>query len=225
MKAVIDMNAYFFPSHRRRLAIWREEVLGMPLLRLELPERPTPRMCRKAALVCERCGVHQLLSAPEYWPGPDLPPLSSTRTLWIQKAPEAALFLLRRRGVAPERAKVEFCADRFTLQAQRAILDLLPRVRALSLSLPAPEAFLWRLQRDYGVSPVPGEGDVALCYSPVPRRWALPLWQQRPEIEGAGLCCAVPDAPEGCPLPELLAALEEQGRLRAEEIQICSDFA
>ncbi len=219
------MYAYFFPSRRRRLAVWREEVLGMPLLRLELPERLIPRLCRRTALVLSRCGVHQLLNAPEDWPGPPLPPLSDTRWLWMEKAPETALALLAARGITPERAAVEFCADRFTPQIRRAVLAMVPRVRALSLSLPAPEDFLWALQREYGVPLLSGEGDLAVCYAPARRRWALPLWQPRPQVEGAALSACIPGAPEGCPLPELAAALAEQGRLRAEEIQIRSIFA
>lgn len=219
------MNAYFFPSHRRRLRVWEETVQGMPLLCLELPARLTSRVCRRTGFVLARCGVHQLLNAPADWPGPPLPPLNPTRALWAQKAPEAALFLLRRLGSDPARATVEVCADRFSAPVERAILALVPRVRAISLSLPAPEAFLWRLQREYGVSPVSGCGDLSLCYAPLPRRHALPLWQPRPQVDGAKLYYPIPDLPEGCPALPLLAALEEQGRVRAEEIQICSDFA
>lgn len=226
MKAVIaEMNAYFFFSHRRRLRVWQEEVRGMPLLRLELPERLTSRVCRRAEYFLARCGVHQALNLPPDWPGQTLPPLIPTRSLWIQKAPETALFLLRRQGIDPARATVEFCGQRFAPQAEQAILALVPQVRAISLSLPVPEQFVWRLQREYGVSPVSTPGDLALCYAPSARPRMLPLWQQQPEITGASLFCPLPDAPQGCPSLPLLAALEEQGRLTAEEIQICSDFS
>lgn len=221
----MEMNAYFFFSRRRRLRVWQEEVLGMPLLRLELPAQLTNRVCRRAEYFLARCGVHQLLNQPPEWPGDPLPDLIPTRGLWAQKAPEAALFLLRRQGLDPAQATVEFCGQRFLPQAEQAILTLVPRVRSISLSLPAPEQFIWRLQRDYGISPCSAPGDLALCYTPALRPNMLPLWQQRPQVEGASLYCPIPDSPQGCPTLPLLAALEEQGRLPAEEIQICSDFS
>ena len=226
MKAVIaEMNAYFFFSHRRRLRVWREDVLGMPLLRLELPEHLSARICRRTDYFLNRCGVHQLLNLPPDWPGAPLPTLIPTRQLWLQKAPETALFLLRRQGIDPARATVEFCGQRLSPQAEQAILALVTRVRCVSLSLPVPEEFVWRLQREYGVSPVSTPGDLALCYAPSARPRMLPLWQDRPQVEGASLFCPIPDAPQGCPTLPLLAALEEQGRLPAEEIRICSDFS
>jgi len=197
----------------------------MPLLRVELPRRVTPRVCRKTERYLQGCRVHQLLNAPEEWPGPPLPPLNPTRRLWRQKAEEAALFLLEREGVAPSRATVEFCGDRFSRDVEALILSLVRHIRTVSLALPAPEAFLWRLQRDYGVSPQTGPGDVSLCFSPVPRRCAIPLWQARPQVAGACLRCPGPEYPEGCPVLPLLAALEEQGRIGAEQIQICADFS
>lgn len=219
------MNAYFFFSHRRRLRVWREEVLGMPLLRLELPEHLTGRVCRRTEYFLARCGVHQVLNLPPDWPGAPLPDLIPTRPLWVQKAPEAALFLLRRRGIDPASATVEFWGRRFTPQAEQAILALVPRVRSISLSLPVPEEFVWHLQREFGVSPVSVPGDLALCYAPAPRSHMLPLWQPQPQVEGASLFSPIPDFPQGCPSLPLLAALAEQGRLPAEEIQICSDFS
>lgn len=219
------MNAYFFFSHRRRLRVWQEEVLGMPLLRLELPEHLTGRVCRRTEYFLSRCGVHQMLNLPPDWPGHPLPALIPTRPLWVQKAPETALFLLRHRGIDPATATVEFCGQRFLPQAEQAILALVPRVRRISLSLPVPEEFLWHLQREFGVSPASTPGDLALCYTPSDRPWMLPLWQQQPQVRGASLFCPIPDAPQGCPTLPLMAALEEQGRLPAEEIRICSDFS
>ena len=221
----MEMNAYFFFSRRRKLRVWQEEVLGMPLLRVELPARLTDRVCRRAEYFLARCGVHQLLNQPPDWPDNALPDLIPTRGLWTQKAPEAARCLLRHQGVDPSQATVEFCGQHFVPQAERAILALVPQVRAISLSLPVPEQFVWRLQREYGISPSSSPGDLSLCYTPTRRPRMLPLWQQRPQVEGASLFCPIPDSPEGCPTLPLLAALEEQGRLPLEEIQICSDFS
>ena len=217
------MYAYVVNAHR--LSLWQEEVRGMPLLRVELPRRLSPRVCRRVERWLRHAGVHALLSCPDQWFAAPLPPLNPTRSLWREKAAEVALARLQQTGVPPSRATVEICGDRFSAQERAVILTLLTRVRALSLSLPAPEAFLWQLQREYGVCPLSGPGHLALCFSPADRAQMLPLWDARPDVPGLSLTASLPELPPDCPRLPLLAALLEQGRIRTEEIRICTDFS
>ena len=218
------MYGYFVPGYRR-LRIWQEEVLGMPLLRFEVPEKVKRRTVKRLERCFGRWRVHRVLNEPEHWPGGALPPLSETCPLWTAKAPEVTLALLEGRGLSPAAAAVEFCGDRFPPQGRRILLSLLPRVRTISLNVPVEEEFLWLLQREYGLSPLGIRGDAAICFSPASRPLPLPLWQARPTV--AGLTLTVPglQLPDSCPELPLLAALAEQGRLAPEQIQIRSDFS
>lgn len=218
------MYGYFVPGSRR-LKLWQEEVLGMPLLRCEVPEKVNRRTVRKLERCFDRCRVHRVLNAPEHWPGGRLPPLSETRSLWAAKAPEVTLALLEGQGLSPAAATVEFCGDRFPPQGRRILLSLLPRVRSVSLNLPVEEDFLWLLQREYGLSPLGIRGDAAICFSPAARPLMLPLWQERPIVAGLTLTTPLGELPQGCPELPLLAALAQQGRLRPEQIRIRSDFS
>ena len=221
----MDMYAYFVPTQRRRVQLWQEEVLGMPLLRVELPGKLTPRGCRKLERSFKRWRIHRLFNTPEGWFGTTLPPLSETRPLWNTMASEAGLLLLEQNGISPAAATVEFCGDRFTQETRRLILRMLPQVRAVALNLPVEEAFIWQLQREYGVSPLLCGGDLAICFAPAQRSLVLPLWQSRPVVDGLSLTARLDDLPKGCPELPLLSALVEQGRVSPEQIEIHSNFA
>ena len=223
MREVLPLYAYTVAA--RRLSLWQDEVLGMPLLRVELPRRLTPRTCRRVERWLGRAAVHEMLNHPDHWPGSPLPPLTPTRPLWREKAAETALALLKQDGVPPSCATVEVCGDRFSDHERATILALLPRVRALSLSLPAPEEFLWLLQREYGVCPLSGPGHLALCFAPASRARVLPLWDARPRIPGVDLTAPLPELPPECPRLPLLAALFSQGHIGAEAMHICADFS
>lgn len=219
------MYAYFVPTGHRKLRLWQETVLGMPLLRVELPARVTPRRQRTLERCLARCRVHRVLNLPQGWRAESLPPLNETRPLWHQKALELSLRLLEQQGLRPAEATVEVCGDRFTQQQRQFILALLPRVRALTLSLPVDEAFLWHLQREYGVCPLSGPGDLAVCFSPAARKMTLPLWAPRPGVAGLRLTARLEERSEDCPEEPLLSALVQQGRLGAEQIKICTNFS
>ena len=218
------MYGYFVPGSRR-LRIWQEEVLGMPLLRFEMPEIAKHRTVKKLERFFGRWRVHRVLNTPQSWPGGSLPPLSETRSLWMAKAPEVTLALLEGQGISPAAAAVEFFGDRFPPQGRRILLSLLPRVRTISLNVPVEEGFLWLLQREYGLSPLGIRGDVAICFSPAARPLLLPLWQERPTAAGLTLTAPELQLPDGCPELPLLAALAEQGRLGQGQIRIRSDFS
>ena len=222
------MYAYFFTSGGWRVRVWQEFVLGMPLLRLEVPVKLNQRRCRHIRRWLERCGVHQLLNRPKHWPETEtLPPLNSTRALWITKTPEAAFVLLAQAGVSPARGRIELCANCFTPELAGTVMALADSVRAFSFSCPVPEAFCWQLQRDHGLCPRLGGGtaDLSICFSPAQRTHALPLWQERPEISGLRLTAPGLECPVGCPEVPLLAALWAQGRIGTEEVRIRADFA
>lgn len=222
---VICMNAYFFPTGRRRPAFFIEEVRGMPLLRVELPRRLSARGGARVARCFQRYRVHQTFNDPGPWPGPALPPLSDTRSLWIAKAADAAALTLEHRGCPPRRAKVELYSDCFGSREARLTDELLLRFRELTLSMPVPEGYLWRLQQRHGVTSSAGEGDLSLCLSPVRREHSLELWFRQPQPPGLELTAAGVEVPPGCPVQPLLAALVEQGRAAETEIEIRLNFS
>ena len=197
----------------------------MPLLRVELPRRLSARGCVRVARCFDRYRVHQTFNGPGQWPGPALPPLSDTRSLWIAKAADAAALALEHRGIAPHRAKVELYSDRFGPQEAQLIGKLLPRFRDITLSLPVSERYLWQLQQQCGVTPSAGAGDLSLCLAPVQRDRSLELWFRQPRPHGLELTADEVEIPPGCPAQPLLAALVEQGRILETEIEIRLNFA
>lgn len=222
---VICMNAYFFPTNRRRVKFFLEAVRGMPLLRVELPGRLSHRSCAKVIRCFDRYRVHQTFNGPGDWPGSALPPLSDTRSLWTAKAADAAALILEHRGRPPQQAKVELYSDRFGPREAQLIGRLLPRFRDLTLSLPVPEEYLWLLQQQYGVTPSAGAGDLSLCLAPAERAHSLDLWFRQPQPRGLEWTAAEVEVPPDCPAQPLLAALVEQGRASEEEIEIRLNFS
>ena len=219
------MYAYFAPGGGLWPRYYLEQVLGMPLLRVELPRRLSPGQCRKIERRLRRFRVHQTLNHPQTWRGPALPAQNATRELWLEVAPELALRALMARNIDPRYASVELVAEHWSAPAEQILLSLIPRVRRIVLSVPVPEGLLWHLQREAGFSPGVGQGDVALCLSPTVRKNAIPLWPSRPAVPGFSLSTARPTGAEDCPVEPLLAALRQSGRLGREDIILCADGA
>ena len=216
----MEMYAYFVINRRWGLRFWWEEVLGMPLLRVELPRKKTTRTESKLHRALYRLRVHQVLNHPPGWDADALPPLNATRPLWLAKASECALLLMNRKGIFPADAVVELRGNRFTPECRRFVTALLPHVQGFHFATPADEGLLWFLQREFGLSPIPRHGDLSVSFSPASPQADLPLGDQRPRIPGLELTADAVVCSGDCPMEPLLAALLEQGRLRKNDIDV-----
>lgn len=208
----------YFVTGGSRPRFFREEVLGLPLLRGQLPRRGDPaRWERKALRFFRRAGVHCLLNGPEN----AALPLTETGALYRRKAAEIALLELERRDVPPETAVVGLWASYASRELEAACRALAGQVRALALELPEREPLSWALQQDYGIPVFRGEGAVTLCFTPVPpQENRLLLGAARPNVPGIAFSAPGVEVPPGCPETPLLALLGETGRLGWEQIKV-----
>jgi hypothetical protein len=219
------MYAYFFSTDRRRCRFWREEVLQMPLLRIELPQNPSRRCCGAVSKRLRQYRVHRVLNLPERWLGEPLPPLLSTRPIWWAKAAPAALLALSQAGLAPQNSVVELWGgNRLTPAMEETVRTLAPYVRGISLPGPAHPSLGWDLQRQLGLALQQGAGDLTLAAAPVERKRVLALWPEQPRPAGMALRCPKVSLPDGCPVEAALEALQSQGLLHPSEIQVRAIF-
>lgn len=208
----------YFVTQGSRPRFFREEALGLPLLRGQLPRRGNPaRWERKGLRFFRRAGVTRLLNGPEN----AVLPLTETGTLYRRKAADIALVELERRGIPPETAVVGLRASHASRELETACRALAGQVRALALELPERESLSWALQQDYGIPVFRGEGNVTLCFTPAPLgENRLLLGEARPCVPGVAFLAAGVEPPSGCPETPLLALLGETGRLGWEQIQV-----
>ncbi|MCD8008797.1 MAG: hypothetical protein LUF68_07700 [Clostridiales bacterium] len=208
----------YFVTQGSRPRFFREEVLGLSLLRGQLPQRGnSARWERKGLRFFQRAGVRCLLNGPET----AALPLTETGTLYRRKAAEIALLELERRGVPPGEAVVGLRASHTSRELEAACRALAGQVRALALELPERETLSWELQQDYGIPVFRGEGTITLCFTPAPVGVnRLLLGERRPQVEGITFTAPEVEFPPGCPVTPLLALLGETGRLGWERIQV-----
>lgn len=202
-----------------RLRFFQEEVLGLPLLRAQLPEWGSRKRWERRGLeFFRRAGVRALLAGPEHC-APFR--LTGTGELYRRKAAQLALLELERRRIPPREAVVGLRANRYSRAMEEACRVLAGQVRALALELPQREDVAWELQCQYGIPVFRGEGDVTLCFTPAePGEGRLLLGAYRPEVEGVSFSAPRVTLPEGCPVVPLLAALCEAGRLEWEQVEL-----
>lgn len=202
-----------------RPRFFQEEVLGLPLLRGQLPERgKRQRWERRGLDFLRRAGVRTLLVGPES--GHSFR-LVETGQLYRRKAAQLALLELERREIPFREAVVGLRANRYSRAMEEACRLLAGRVRALALELPQSEDVVWQLQCEYGIPVFRGEGDVTLCFTPAePGESRLLLGEERPEVEGISFTAPGLTLPEGCPKTPLLALLCETGRLGWEQVEV-----
>lgn len=202
-----------------RLRFYSEEVLGLPLLRAQLPERERrEKWERKALGFFRRAGVRTLLNGPE-----NCAPLRRTETgaLYRHKAAELALLDLAQRGIPPREAVVGLRASRWTREMEMASRLLASQVRALALELPHREEVVWQLQQQYGIPVLQGDGDVTLCFTPAEAGdGRLLLGEPRPIVEGAVFRLPGLELPEGCPEEAVICVLCECGRAEWDTVEV-----
>lgn len=218
------MYAYFVSGSHRRTRFIEEAVLGMPLLRIELPIYLTKRSEKTIAKKLKQFGVHRLLTMPPFSDLSLLPPCMETRSLWKKHAVDATLELLKQRSFAPNRSIVELVDDCFSSSVRQLTLELVPLVEHISLSMPVPESFAWQLQREHGIAPLSCPGTASICFTPAQRSLILPLWMEQPSVSNLSLFLPDLELPDRCPALPLLSALAQQGRIDPKQLEICADF-
>lgn len=212
--------AYFADGSAVWVRCWEEEVLGLALLRVELPRYrrgAARRLLRKVRRLGPVLNLPSLRSYPLWCPRP-----VETAPLYRAKAAELALWLLRRNAQAPERSVVGLRCRRWTAELERCAARLAPRVRGLALCLDTAEeearAEQVLLQR-FGLPVLHGEGDVCLCFAPAEagaRR--LLLGTPWPVVEGVRWGWTGGTLPEQVPAAALLTLLVQRGTLSWEEV-------
>lgn len=218
-------------EERVRPAPERGELAGLPVLRLAVTSgRWEVRRLDRGASRLRRAGVRRVL-APEGFPHWDrlraagLEPVDPWPLL-RRLAPSLALAWLEGGGLPPERSAVAL-RGRSAAELAPAALALCPRVGALILSAPGGEGLEGRLRQEFGAAPLAdrrgGRCALALHFAPgLPRgeEPVLELWSGAPPLRGLALSAPGLPVPPPCPAGQLLAALWEAGRLRAEEIGV-----
>lgn len=191
------MNYAYF-TEGKRLRFYEETAMGATLLRVELPQgKNRERLIKKAAKFLRRAGVTDVLSETSHLESFGLRPVE-TGTLYRRYGAEVALAALMAHGLDASRSVVGIRGNRWTQEMSAACCCLAQRVRAISLALPGElwDAASWELQQRFGLSVLPGDGTVTLCFSPCEaREGRLLLDVPRPKVEGVRFGCAFPGLP------------------------------
>ena len=233
------MTGHIVPGGEGRLLVRlvREQVLGLPLLRGEVPGGAlTPGRVRRTARALRKQGVVRVL-APAGFPhwgevgAQGLRPVETGELCRALAAP-IALAGLAGAGVPLWQAQVVLWGDRVTRALRTAALELCPRVRQLLVAVPAGGEELRReLRREFGLPAVEGrpEGEIhlTLCFAPPrdgqPGRTA-DLSGETPDLPDYRFGLREGDLPaDADPLP-LLSALWNSGRLEREDIAVATHF-
>ena len=233
------MTGHIVPGeeNRFRVRLSGERLLGLPLLRGEVPGGSlTPRRVRRTARALRKRGVSRVL-APEDFPfweevlAQGLRPVA-TGELCRAMAVPIALAALEGEGILPQRASVTLRGERVTRALRTAALELCPKVRQLLVEVPAGGAQLQReLSREFGLPVVEaGRGcpvHLSLCFSPssgVQSGRTADLSGEYPALEGYHFGLREGTLPENTAALPLLAALWSSGRLERDRIAVEAHF-
>lgn len=219
----------------RRCALGGGRVLGMALVRAEVPvppglrERALLRRVRKAGERLWEQGVNRVLTAEDFPPAlweplgrAGLAPVE-VEALCREEAEPLVLALLAARNIPPRGAVVCLSGGYALGAVQNAAEALARRVGRIVIDCPGRGEELARwLSREYGLPQIePGtvRPDVTAAFSPERGEGAdLRLYGREPDLGGLRLLPAGRALPEGyAPLP-LLAALRECGCLGRDEL-------
>lgn len=202
-------------SQDRRLRLEREELLGLPVCTLRLPERRRglERRVKKGAQRLVRAGVTRVVTPAGFslWPELERWGLRAVDAgpLCTALAPRWALAALKRAGTAPQRAVVALRGVRETWPMERTAMALCPLVRGLVVDVQGSGTLAHRLRQEFGLPVRPPEAaaaDLTLTFSPDAQ-----LPDTRFGLSNESL-------PDGCEPLSLLCALWEAGRIGLEEI-------
>lgn len=204
-------------GENRRPRIEMEQVLGLPVLTLEVSDRTRGgerRLSRGARLLTEY-RVTRVLAPPRFggWPillKRGLRPVE-TQALRCALSPAWVRAALQARDIHPERAVLALTGTRESWEMERVARALCPLVRNLVIDVPGGGALAARLRREYGLPVLPARAaraDLTLRFD------------HGPVLEDAGFALAQARLPADCEALPLLSALWESGRIKTEEIRI-----
>ena len=232
------MTGHIVPGGEGRLLVRlvREQVLGLPLLRGEVPGSGfTARRVRRTARTLRRRGVTRVL-APEDFPfwgeaaAQGLRPVE-TGELCRALATPIALAALEADGVPPRLAAVALRGDRVTRSLREAALTLCPVVRQLLVEVPAGgEGLRQTLRREFGLPVVerPVEGAHLSLWFSAPKEQpagrTVDLSGDHPAPEGYCFRLAEKALPEDTAALPLLSALWSAGRMTTESMVVTAHF-
>lgn len=204
-------------SEGRKLRIEMEQVMGLPVLTLEVPDRTRgqERRMNKGARLLTGRRVSRVLTPPCFpgWPvllRQGLRPVE-TEALRCALAPAWVKAALAARGIRPERAVLALEGERESRDMERVAMALCPLVRNLVIDAPGGGALAARLRREYGMPVLPARAaraDLTLRFDP------------GPVLEQADFSLPGLSLPWDCEGLPLLSALWESGRIKTEEIVI-----
>ena len=233
------MTGHIVPGAGNRFLVRlsRERLLGLPLLRGEVPGRAlTPRRVRRTARAIRKAGVVRVL-APEgfsLWEevlAQGLRPVE-TGELCRTLAVPIALAALAGDGVPLRQASVTLQGDRVTRALRMAAMELCPQVRQLLVEVPTGGEELQReLNREFGLPVVEGgperRAQLTLCFSPsggAGRGRIADLSGETPALADYSFSLREGTLPDDAAALSLLSALWASGRLERGDIVVQAHF-
>lgn len=233
------MTGHIVPGAGNRFLVRlsRERLLGLPLLRGEVPGRElTPRRVRRAARALRKAGVVRVM-APEGFPlweeilAQGLRPVE-TGELCRSLAVPVTLAALAGDGVPLRQASVTLQGDRVTRALRAAAMELCPQVRQLLVEVPAGGEELQReLSREFGLPVVEGgperQTHLTLCFSPSGRAGRgriADLSGETPALTEYRFSLREGALPGDAAALPLLSALWASGRLERSDIAVSPHF-
>ena len=222
------MVAYFYREGERKLFPRYEESTpwGLPVLRVGLPDRLSPRRRERLARGLYGRGLRRYLAGEGLG---SFPPLAPVDPLPLCRAKGAELVLALLPGVELRQRRVALRGAQADSTAWALAGALCPRVGALLLDFDRGEGELARHLRDrYGAASLHlGQGRPPLAALELaPRPYSLPrtvtLWG-RPELRGLTLTVGDRALPPELPALPFLELLWETGRVDREEIRVVPD--
>ena len=204
-------------EHRRRLRLEREDLLGLPVWALRLPEQAwgLERRLAKGARRLVSQGVTRVLVPPGFawWNILEkcgLRPVDpgALRTALV---PLWTGHVLAQMGIPPEQATVALTGPRETQAMVRAARALCPLVRSLVICVPGEGELAHQLRREFGIPVLPPRSarpHVAISFDP------------EAQLPGTAFTLADAPLPDGCEPMPLLCALWECGKLPLGRIAV-----
>ena len=200
---------------RRKISIEEEQLLGLPVLTLALPDREkgSERRLNKGVRLLRSYKVTRVLAPAGFndWPALYERGLRAVDTAALRCAltPAWVAASLAAKGISPGNAVLRLSGSRESPELVRVALALCPMVRNLVINTPNG-GLSARLGREFGLPVLPArsvQAHLDLTFDPAP------ILTGRFTLQSAPL----PKELEALPL---LTALWESGRIKTEEIRM-----